>query len=134
MSEPSAPLHEVFFSVQGEGLWVGVPQIFVRVGGCDLACWYCDSAAARQAGPEWALELPGQRPRMEPNPVTVHRLLAALEDWLASPDAAPSAYSDWRAAPGRRRRSVRFFAARTAGSRSTKTKATATTLKKASMP
>ena len=89
MSEPSAPLHEVFFSVQGEGLWVGVPQIFVRVGGCDLACWYCDSAAARQAGPEWALELPGQRPRMEPNPVTVHRLLAALEDWLASPDAAP---------------------------------------------
>ena len=86
MSEPSAPLHEVFFSVQGEGLWVVVPQIFVRVAGCDLACWYCDTAAARQVGPEWSLELPGERPRVEPNPVAVGRLLALLEAWLALPD------------------------------------------------
>jgi organic radical activating enzyme len=92
MSEPSAPLHEVFFSVQGEGLWVGVPQVFVRVAGCDLACWYCDTAAARQVGPQWTLELPGARPCVEPNPVAVGRLLALLEDWLASP-GAPALHS-----------------------------------------
>ena len=87
MSDPSAPLQEVFFSVQGEGLWVGVPQLFVRVAGCDLTCWYCDTTAARQVGPEWTMELPGERSRVEPNPVAVGRLLALLEDWLASPDA-----------------------------------------------
>jgi organic radical activating enzyme len=86
VSEPSAPLHEVFFSVQGEGLWVGVPQVFVRVAGCDLACWYCDTAAARRVSPEWAADLPGWERRVGTNPVTVGRLGALLDEWLALPE------------------------------------------------
>lgn len=37
-----ARIVEVFSSLQGEGLRVGERQIFVRFGGCNLHCDYCD--------------------------------------------------------------------------------------------
>ncbi len=34
---------EYFFSLQGEGLFVGVPSFFIRFPNCNLACRYCDT-------------------------------------------------------------------------------------------
>ncbi len=33
----------VFRTVQGEGVLLGVPQVFVRLGGCSVACGGCDT-------------------------------------------------------------------------------------------
>lgn len=38
----SARIVEIFSSLQGEGLRLGERQIFVRFGGCNLHCDYCD--------------------------------------------------------------------------------------------
>ena len=43
MSGSAAKIYEVFNSIQGEGLYVGERQIFIRFAGCNLSCQYCDT-------------------------------------------------------------------------------------------
>ena len=37
------PVVETFHSLQGEGAWTGVSAFFIRLGGCDVGCTWCDT-------------------------------------------------------------------------------------------
>jgi len=80
-----AQITEIFSSIQGEGLYAGVPQIFLRFSGCNLSCDYCDEQKKekwakgmtvaraiekivdleRKAGPHHSLSLTGGEPLMQ---------------------------------------------------------------------
>ena len=38
-----APVMEVFASIQGEGAYLGEPQVFLRLRGCPMRCRWCDT-------------------------------------------------------------------------------------------
>lgn len=42
-SEEYLPVVETFHSIQGEGAWVGTNAFFIRLGGCDVGCPWCDT-------------------------------------------------------------------------------------------
>jgi len=39
-------ISEIFYSIQGEGVFAGVPSIFIRIAGCPLRCKFCDTSYA----------------------------------------------------------------------------------------
>jgi 7-carboxy-7-deazaguanine synthase len=49
-------INEIFYSLQGEGLLVGIPSIFVRTSGCNLRCTYCDTTYAYTKGTEMKIQ------------------------------------------------------------------------------
>jgi len=53
MAPLTAPVVEIFSSIQGEGLLLGERQVFLRFAGCNLCCAYCDTLGA-QVPPETA--------------------------------------------------------------------------------
>ncbi len=78
-----APLIEVFHSIQGEGRFVGMPMVFVRVATCPLRCSYCDTVSSYVA-PARATLGAGAAARSEANPVTAARTAELVREVAAA--------------------------------------------------
>jgi 7-carboxy-7-deazaguanine synthase len=49
-------LTEIFYSLQGESSYAGIPCIFIRLAGCNLRCKYCDTTYSYNTS--YTLEIP----------------------------------------------------------------------------
>lgn len=72
---------EVFSSAQGEGPHVGASTLFVRLGGCDLRCRWCDSPHTWRPTEVCRIETARGSGafRSVPNPVAIAEIAAAAE-------------------------------------------------------
>jgi len=72
-------IREIFSSVQGEGPYLGMRQIFVRFEGCNLACHYCDTKTYGK-GSACSVEVdPGRKKFIEAdNPMSSSDLLGII--------------------------------------------------------
>lgn len=74
-------MSELFSSIQGEGVLVGLRQVFIRFHGCNLACDYCDTVGET---PEFCMMegTPGRRDfNQAANPVALDHVLSHLQGW-----------------------------------------------------
>lgn len=79
MAAAAANLVEIFSSVQGEGPHVGRSTLFVRFGGCDLRCRWCDSPHTWHPAERCRLPRAGGGVEEVANPVAPERVAAAAE-------------------------------------------------------
>lgn len=70
-------LSEMFCSVQGEGLFIGERQIFVRTAGCAATCSWCDTVYSKVQTPRFVVH-DGAKTPWRPNPVSLDDLMADL--------------------------------------------------------
>ncbi|AGF79762.1 organic radical activating enzyme [Desulfocapsa sulfexigens DSM 10523] len=49
-------ISEIFYSIQGESSYAGLPCIFIRLSGCNLRCNYCDAAYTWEEGDPWSID------------------------------------------------------------------------------
>jgi len=49
-------LIEIFYSIEGEGIEIGRPEIFIRLAGCNLRCVWCDTKYAWENGKKMSIE------------------------------------------------------------------------------
>lgn len=78
-------IEEIFDSVQGEGPLLGCRQLFIRLGGCNLACVYCDTPQARRPAATCRIEVEPGTSRYEylPNTLAVEDVMQVVGNlWL----------------------------------------------------
>jgi 7-carboxy-7-deazaguanine synthase len=67
------PVMETFYTVQGEGQFAGAPAYFIRLGGCDVGCVWCDVKESWDASihPLVSIEDLTERVRLSGAPIAV---------------------------------------------------------------
>jgi len=68
--EQKLPLVEEFYTLQGEGYHAGNAAYFIRLGGCDIGCSWCDSRFA------WR---PGVHPMVSTDEIIEHALKSGTD-------------------------------------------------------
>ncbi len=55
---PTLPVMEMFYTLQGEGYYSGQAAYFIRLGGCDVGCVWCDVKESwdAEAHPHYSVE------------------------------------------------------------------------------
>lgn len=92
VNEPSLTINELFYSIQGESSYAGLPCFFIRLSGCNLRCRYCDSGYSwEEPGEILAVREIADRAAQYPGVITeitggepllqegVHELISRLE-------------------------------------------------------
>ena len=46
---------KIFHSIEGEGIEIGRPEVFIRLAGCNLRCTWCDTKYALENGKDMSL-------------------------------------------------------------------------------
>lgn len=46
------PINEIFYSLQGEANFAGLPSIFIRLQGCNVGCAFCDTKHTWELNPK----------------------------------------------------------------------------------
>lgn len=83
-------ISEVFYSLQGEGIYQGVPTVFIRFQGCNLltgsngkgGCLWCDTKYARDGSR-------GQEAEIDEIAEKVHGLLPYYKSWVCITGGEP---------------------------------------------
>jgi len=57
------PLMEEFYTIQGEGYHTGKAAYFIRIGGCDVGCHWCDVKESWNADLHPPTEIEGKERR-----------------------------------------------------------------------
>ncbi len=83
----SGYLSEIFVSFQGEGVYAGRRQLFVRLAGCNLRCRYCDTPDSLERTARWRLVHSRGGVVEESNPVSVEGVRSVVRALL---DSEPS--------------------------------------------
>jgi 7-carboxy-7-deazaguanine synthase len=86
MSNSTANMIEIFSSIQGEGMLVGLRQAFLRFHGCTMKCHYCDTRSTNTSKvPEFCQieKTPGRQDFFSiRNPVSFEPIKDILEKWV----------------------------------------------------
>jgi len=80
----TASLVEIFSSIQGEGIYIGKRQLFIRFASCNLKCGYCDTpvedSSVKKCLVEWDSGS-GEFDEID-NPLSAEKLVAIAEKFL----------------------------------------------------
>ncbi|MFA5104056.1 MAG: 7-carboxy-7-deazaguanine synthase QueE [Candidatus Margulisiibacteriota bacterium] len=88
MSGPGANISTIFQSIQGEGVYIGQRQIFVRFAGCNLSCAYCDTQTSRSSSAQdlekiCVCKKKNEVKRLE-NPISITEAAEAVNSFISA--------------------------------------------------
>ncbi len=93
-----ANITEIFHSFQGEGFLAGKPFLFVRFGGCNINCSYCDTKWSNRKKKNCIVKMDDKKIKLK-NPITIDQFAGLLKyfkfSFISFTGGEPLLYSDF---------------------------------------